>query len=778
MKTRAIIFILLLCWPGAKLRLSVAALTQAVTVTTNFDGQTVTPTTPLEWQLSRPLTPNEGRPVVLLGTLDVTSLMLIGSQTLRYEPRAVLLPSGETIVKLYLATAQDEWRELASFVLRVANHEVAGATGTTNATAQSVSSNAHAPATENQSTITDTSGATNAPTASNGNLAPTATPRTFGFDKFQWIPQLNVGLKAQFAETHFPASNRPQRSYFNDFTLGGSFRSDMARGPFSVQTQYDMVGSSFRGEALRFGVLGQQAPPVDLSNYQMQFQYGTSKLVMGHTTYGAHRHLINNFNSRGMTLNIPFANRFDLTLATMNSTSIVGWSNFLGISNTRHQFYSGTLGIELIPARPGGLRLELGALNAYTQPRANFNQGNVNDLERSQGGTTRLKFTDKTQRIRFDGAFTRSRFNNPNDPLLSQGATVVAVNIKTRNAQYAELSLDLLKDFLFHKPSAQSGDAAGQAPDTSQLRKLNLTLNVRHERVDPLYRTIGAQTQADRFNTQAELAGSYGELNFTAARTGFHDNLAGIPTLTQTLTSTDLFVINFPLSMLLPTQPQSASTEKPQFTPGLLLPRLGYTFTRIRATAGNQPSGFDNPGALPNLASYVQTIATEWQFPRWRVTYQLNHSLTDNRAVGRERSDLQNFVHAVSIGWTPRPTLSVNFDTNFEDANNREQAQTNRVLRFGLNTNWQMNARQTWNLTFTTIGAGNLVRTQRNRNLELDLQWAYRLTREHQNRFKKYQVNYFVRYSNRYARTLDALFGFNSLTRLNTFNTGLNFIFF
>ena len=764
MKTRGIIFILL-CWLLTSWHNAstcpASAHPQELTVNANFAEQTVNPDTTLEWKFSRPLAPNDGRPAVLIGATDVTNVMLIGTQTLRYEPRAVPLPSGETPVTLYLVTIGDEWRELVRFVLRVNN--AASASASTTITSLAVDTNASAP-------ISDSSQAANT-----AQPAPTPTPHTFGFDKFEWIPQLNVGLKAQFAETHFPVTNRPQRTHFNDFILSGSFRSDMARGPISVQTQYDMVGSSFRGEALRFGILGQQAPNVDLSNYQMQFQHGTSKLVLGHTSYGAHRHLINNFNSRGMTLTIPFAKHFDVTLASMNSTSIVGWSNFLGVSNTRHQFYSGTLGFEVFAARPGALRLEIGALSAYTQPRANFNQGNVNDLERSQGGTARLKFSDKTQRIRFDAGFTRSRFNNPNDPLISQGATVVAVNINTRNARYTELSLDLLKDFAFSKPPAQTGDQA-QAQSAEQPRKLNLTFNVRHERVDPLYRSIGAQTQADRFNTQAELTGSYGELNFTAARTGFHDNLANIPTLAQTLTNTDLFSINVPLSVLAKTPAQQS--DKPQFAPALLLPRLGYTFTRIRATLGNQPRGFDNPGALPNLASYVQTIAAEWQFPLWRVTYQLNHSLTDNRAVGRERSDLQNFVHVVSIGWTPRPTLSVNFDTNFEDANNREQAQTNRILRFGINTNWQMNARQTWNLTVTTIGAGNLVRTQRNRNLELDLQWAYRLTREHQNRFKKYQVNYFVRYSNRYARTLDSVFGFNSLTRLNTFNTGLNFIFF
>jgi len=44
--------------------------------------------------------------------------------------------------------------------------------------------------------------------------------------------------------------------------------------------------------------------------------------------------------------------------------------------------------------------------------------------------------------------------------------------------------------------------------------------------------------------------------------------------------------------------------------------------------------------------------------------------------VGRERADLQNFVHNAIVGWNPLTSLQLNFETSFEDANNREQANT------------------------------------------------------------------------------------------------------
>ncbi len=728
---------------------------QELTVAASFTGQEfIHPDTPVEIRLNRALEPAEGRLALMIGAFDLTGLCAAIDQGLRYSA-ALPLPVGETEVAVYLVAPSGEWREIARFPLRVVAKDAAP---------------------------------TEQPPAVNSEVAPSQTPdanqpqpdqkpRKFGFDKFDWIPQINIGFKSQFAEIHFPDSNRPQRPTFTDGVLSGSLRNELARGQFNAQGQFDVVGSSFRNEALRFGLLGQDAPLVDLSNYQMQFQIGSRKFFVGHTNHGAHRHLINNFNSRGLTFAIPVVKGIDLTLAAMNSTSIVGWSNFFGVDKARHQLHSGTLGFELLPQRPGGLRFEVGMLDAWLQPRSNFNQGNVNDTERSQGGTARLLFSDKSQRLRFDGGFTRNRFTNPDDPLLAQGANVVQVNSNTRNARYADVSFNLLRNFAFSKPPAPSGDQA-QTVDQSQAapaRKLNLVLNLRHERVDPLFRSIGAQTQADRHNNQVEAVGSFGEVNFNVARASFNDNLVGIPTILRTNTRIVSFAVNAPLSQLLVKAQSPPSPIQPW------LPRLGYTFNQVRARGAFAPLGFNDASAIPDQANIVQTVTAEWQFEKWRVTYQLNHSLQDNRQTGRERADLQNFIHNVAFGWNPRPTLSLNFEVNFEDASNREQVSDNHTLRYGLNTNWQMTPRQNWNAVFSTIGAGGFLQGARmndNRNIEFDLQWSYRLTRESPNRFKKAQVNYFIRYANRYARLRDFLGGFNTLTRLNTFNTGLNFIFF
>jgi hypothetical protein len=744
---------------------------QALTVQVGFaDKQSIAPDEPIELTINRPLAQGEGRLAVVVGATDMTDLFAVSAQSLKYNVgKSFPLPLGATDLAVYLVAPNDDWRELTRFPLRVGENAANGTEG--------VPAKAEEPDAKTESQAATEAGAQQGP----GQAQPPQARRRFGFDKLDFAPQLNIGFKSQFAETSFPEANRPDRPTFADATMQGTWKTDMARGAFNMQSQFDFVGSSFRNEALRFGDLQGRAPKVDLSSYSMQFQQGARKFTVGHTSFGAQRHLINNFASRGLTLAVPLGPHADISLMAMNSTNIVGFDNFSGLANRRHRMHGAILGLEAFKSRPGGLRFEAGALDAwFTSNRQNFTQSNINDAERSRGYSARLLAKDKSERARLDGGFTRSRFFNPDDPLLNQGAAVQSSRAETRNARYVDASYDLFKDFVFKRASTSAGlegaQTATATQDASQPalepKKLNLTLNIRHERVDPLFRSIGANTQADLFRNEAEFAGSYGELTFTAAHTRFNDNLGGIQTILRTNTRRAAVAINTPL--------QGLFSGFRAAQPNPFLPRVGYTFERVRASADFIPigGGFDQPGAIPDQANIIQSFVAEWQVKEIRLAYRLNHSLQDNRAVGRERADLQNFTHNATIGWNPLATLDLNLELNFEDTDNQEQSRIDRTLRFGGTVNWQATKRQTFNLTLSTIGAGDLARTTRNFNNEFDLQWSYRLTRENENRFKKVQANYFLRYANRFARARNFVENIDNLTKLETFNTGLNFIFF
>jgi len=705
---------------------------QELTVTSNLTDQEVEPSFLLTFTLSRPLPATEGRLAVLIGQMDISNLLTPtgDSDSLSYLPRILLLPAGESPVKVFLVTPSDEWRELTQLTLRVKTPSPDGA----------------APG--------QTGGQSQAPAA---DAARTAAAKKYGF-----TPSLTLGMKSQMAERHFPESNRPPRPTFSDMTLQASLKSEMTNRWFGAQTQFDLAGSSFQKEALRFSNLGDDAPKVDLSSYLMQFQLSKTKLQVGSVTFGTNRQLINSFGSRGVTLSIPLGKRSDLSLATLNGTSIVGWDNFFGLDRRKHQILSATLGFEFIGQRPGGLRLEASALSGSLQPIAGFNQGVINDAEQSKGGSLRLLATDKAQRLKLEGGFTRSLFSNPSDPLLNQNQPAVPVKETTRSAYYLDTSYALLQDLKL-----------------SEKKTANLKLNYRLENVDPLFRSVAATTQADRFQHELEITGAVGEITATVSHQQFHDNLADVPSLLTTLSRRYVVVVSVPLASLAPN-----GTDGTGATNGagrsMWLPRLGYSMNRIHQFGRAFPpgAGFNDPSQVPDQISENHDFSSEWQFQTWRLTYRFNRSFQDNRQPGRALADLLNQINGVTLGLTPHTAFDLNFDLNVESAKSFETARVDRTLRAGLNANWRMTPRMTINVTASNTLAGDLARRiARSRSTEFDLQWSYQFTRG-EARWRKVKGQFFIRYADRYARTRDLIFGLDNLTRLKTLNGGINFVFF
>lgn len=692
----------------------------------SFAGkQAVSSLEPLVLRLNRPLAATEGRLAVFIGSTDISALFTTAPNRLSYVPKSLPLPAGENPMTIYLVSPADEWKELGQFTLRVSGN-TAGAT-------------------------------TDASTSEN------TTARRFGFDKFAVDPSVTLGIVAQPREAHFPASNRPERPTYTDVTLQGTLQTNLARGPFNADTNFDVVGTSFRGQALRFDTLGNAAPNIDLSSYLMQFQFKQAKVTLGHVSFGSNRFLMDSFSSRGITLTVPITKRWDVAVAAMNGSSIVGWSNFFGLAQRKHQHVSGTIGYEFLPERRGGLRLEATVLGGSLQPISNFNQGNITDAEQSKGFGFRLLASNKSQRLRADAGFARSRFNNPNDPTLTQGLTVAPALAATRNAHYVEVGYDVLRDWKL-----------------TENKKANLTVNVRHERVAPLFRSVAADAQANKFQHQVEMVGSIGEFTLTVSNFRFHDNLDNLPSVLKALTRRQNLIFGAPLASL------SRKPDKPSWW----LPTLSYSFDRTHQFANVLPSNADFKLAqLPNQISTNHSFSTEWLTDRWSFAYRYNESFQNNRAEGQALpvpSTLGNVVQGVTLSLKVSRSLDLNFELSREtlqslDGNaNKDKERNDRTLRYGGGLNWRITQSSALVVNlFDTLGRsiGDLSLSSNARNIGYDAQWSYNFARE-SGRLRKVKAQFYLRYANQYARSLDFLFGINSLTRSQTLNTGLNFTFF
>jgi hypothetical protein len=696
---------------------------EALRITANFTPEdAVAPDATLELHPTRPLSENDGRLAVLIGDTDVTALCVTNESGIIYKPRALRLPVGQTAVVVYLVSSQNDWTELARLPLFVEEPKSTGPT------------------------VIDRS-------QPSSDQTSTQSPKPEGPPPFQFIPSISVNVKSQSTALFFPESSRPDRVNFTDLAVQASLQGNYARDQVSIQNQFDLAGSSVQNEALRFGELGKKAMQVDLSSYLMQYQFHTVKLRLGHISFGSNRELINSFSSRGISLTVPINKRFDVSGAIMNGTSIVGFNNFLGVNRSTHQILSATLGMEVLPKRPGGFRIEISGLRGSLLPLNNFNQGNINDAQRSHGASIRIFGVDKKQRLHFDGGFSRSRFTNPADPLLYQGRNVIAVRPVSRNARYLEIAYDLLQNYKL-----------------TENRPMSLNVSYHHEKVDPLYQSIAAFAQADRLNNQLDLTGNIGEITFGFDHTRANDNLAGIRSILRTLTRRYAFSTAAPAAALF-------NVTKPS----MWWPRLSYTFDRTHQFAGFIPinGDFTSPTQIPNQVSTNQTFSADWQLGSFaRVSYHFNHSFQDNRQLGRERTDFLTEVNGVTVGVNPVKSLDLNFDVSAERSSNFDQNTLNNTLRFGPSVTWRMTGSMVWAMSASTTGAGDRANTNHRRDVDFDIQYSWRFLAIEKNRWKKVQGQFFIRYANRYGMSRDLLFGFNSLTKLQTFNAGLNFTFF
>ena len=90
-----------------------------LTIIASFADKQVTADEPIELRLSRALTRSQEILAVIIGQSDVTSLFTVADKRLRYNPKVVALPFGESAVTVYLVSPENNWKELARFTLRV-----------------------------------------------------------------------------------------------------------------------------------------------------------------------------------------------------------------------------------------------------------------------------------------------------------------------------------------------------------------------------------------------------------------------------------------------------------------------------------------------------------------------------------------------------------------------------------------------------------------------------------------------------------------------------------
>ena len=667
---------------------SSALAAQDFTVRTNIPAQGfVSSDSPIELTFSRALDAQNESVAVFIGATDFTGLFRPSGSGLLLTPRLVELPSGDSPVTVYLIDATGSWNEVASETLRVEG--------------------------------------------------------ALGFQSREVTPKLDVAFKSQPWEGKEPDPG-------TDFPVTGdldgkiSFQVEQVHSGFKVGLNSLFLGFNHQENALRFREKGEDAYKVDLSNYDLE--YGSEKLdvSLGHVRTGNQRYLISGFGARGATATLRPVSRVDAQVGVTNGSSIVGFDNIVGLDDSDHRMLNASLGVEALET-PGQLRMEFSYLDASKLPRNNFNQGAVNDAERSEGFGFNFKANGLGRRLRLDGGFSRSRFDNPDDPALDQGQAVVAVREETKNARYLNANLDVLKNV-----KLGGGKTAG------------LSVGYKHERVDPLYKSVGASARADQLHNQYDLRADVAGVAVQVTYSDANDNLDELASVLKSNTERAGLNVGVPLPNIF--RGKAGVTW---------LPALQYRMQRTHQFGEEIPvNGGFSAGHVPDQVSTNHTASAGWRWRKVNFSYQLNFSKQDNRQEGREDADLNNAKSGFSLGLNPTRTLSVTLDLGFEEAENIQRDEIDNTRRFGARINWKPIQRSTLGIQFSDTFKDDQAATKEQSDNRLDVNWSGAVPRT-----DRFNGQYYVRYSRNVAERMDVARNTDDRRENWTVNTGFSFSF-
>jgi len=653
--------------------LGIAAQAFALTITPSYDAKRwVHPHERIELQLSESV---DGRIGVVAGVRDLSALFERRGEVLRYRNDAPPLPSGEQELVIFAIDSANAWKEIGRVPLRVLSRH--------------------------------------------------------GFEQDSFKPSLDIGSKNEI-----DAEALTERSDFNDVTGQGGFTSLIERDDLTIKAQANFQGASYVNEALRYPIEGSDAPRVDLATYRVDVARGKWALALGQIAFGAQRHLVNNFNSRGASLTYTFDPRWSLSLAAAHGTTIVGWNDVLGIEETNDRVVSATVGLELIPTRPNAARVELSLLDGTIEPRNGFNDAAVRSPGRSLGVGLRVLLADPKQWIAIDGGFTRSRYSAREDEEVEAGIDVRPLDDTDANAAYLDANVALIRN------------------QTLRKQPVSVSAAVSLERIEPLFHSVAVALQPDVVHGSVALNGAIGPVALQLATLRSDDNLDEIRSLLKTRTRQTSLNVGLPLSA---------------FWPKLHgLPTITAAASRTHQYGLWLPTNADFASAhVPDQISLTSQAQVEWQIHPIRFGARGAYSDQDNRNSGALFTDFVAESYGAYAGWSPSPRVDVSYDFTHDLQDNFDLAQREHARRHGLTLSVHLVRDLAVTGNYSRIvgrdDAGS--RAQRASDAFVEISMPFRLYRS---------GRAYVRYTDREDTLFDSLFALDQTQSGWQLTTGVN----
>ncbi len=287
-------------------------------------------------------------------------------------------------------------------------------------------------------------------------------------------------------------------------------------------------------------------------------------------------------------------------------------------------------------------------------------------------------------------------------------------------------------------------------------------MGYRRERVDPLYRSLGAYAQADRFQQQVDVRADVAGVGLQGNHGRSRNNLDDVA-----LDPDDAHGA-LPGERLPPPGPRARRPTS------RWLPALQYRADRTRQHGDALPeNGGFSASHVPDQVSLNQTAQADWRLGKVTLGYAWNRSHQDNRQEGRENADLTVTRNTANVRLSPARALSLAVDLGLEASHNHERDETDETTRWGAQLQWQPFDRSSLSVRFSDTATEDLLLTRRRANNQVDAQWTSMLPF-----LGPIQGQYFLRYTRSEAETFNATFDQDDTRTAWWLDLGLNFTFF
>lgn len=458
-----------------------------------------------------------------------------------------------------------------------------------------------------------------------------------GFERTSIRPAASFDLSYQpYFESSGSTLPPPNPDQFAnlDFKLG--LESEIERSSWVFSTKQNWLGSSRETNALRFSVLGAEAPKLDLSNYEVSLVSPSTTIVVGHVSNMSLNPLLTqSISNRGVFVNKKLTEHISASLTAQSGRSITGYDNLLGFDEAFNNIYAAQIAVEPFHNREH-LSLNIGWLKSQQPAQADFDIGQVPSAEASEGIGISLKSALFDNRLTGYLNYASSTYSAPAAQEVDEfGFQNVFLESSTNQAYAAGIELVLAKS---DNPYASS-------------------LKLNFGQYDPQYKVISGFSESDKRFWDIGLEGRLNSVSYSLSGGSYRDNLNNLPFALATRNDSLAATLSLPLQLVL----HGGNGIKQGMG---WLPDLNYTYTYGGQYGINNPisdpeSFFTAENQIPKQYTIANRLGMTWDLAPVNLAFSYTNTFQNNEQDGRQNQDLYNSSFELNLTWTASPSLTL-----------------------------------------------------------------------------------------------------------------------